>query len=109
TRYDEAATPPTGDIAVWVHGLCETDASWRLGALDHHQDPRSTHGRRLYDECGLTPVYLRYNTGRHISTNGRELDRLLTDLVDTWPTPINRLTVIGHSMGGLVIRPAAAQ
>jgi len=107
-RYDEQRTPPTDDVAVWLHGLCETDASWRLGAQDHYQDQHSTHGQRLYDECGLTPVYVRYNTGLHISANGRKLDDLLADLVESWPTPIKRLTLIGHSMGGLVIRAAAA-
>jgi pimeloyl-ACP methyl ester carboxylesterase len=106
-RYDHHE--PTGDVAVWLHGLCETDASWRLGALDHYQDKRSTHGSRLYDEFGLTPVYVRYNTGLHISANGRSLDRILTELLDAWPTPVTRLTLVGHSMGGLVIRSAAAQ
>jgi len=99
----------TGDVAVWVHGLCETDAAWRLKAHEHYGDRASTHGERLRAECGLTPVYLRYNTGLHISANGRSLDALLTELTETWPVPITRLTLIGHSMGGLVIRSAAAQ
>ena len=96
----------TGDVAVWLHGLCETDAAWRLSARKHYDDPTSTHGSRLRDECGLTSVYLRYNTGRHISDNGADLARLLTELVQHWPTPIRRLTLVGHSMGGLVIRSA---
>jgi hypothetical protein len=98
----------TGDVAVWLHGLCETDASWRLGALDHYGDRHSTHGSRLQAEHGLTSTYVRYNTGLHISANGRSLDALLTEVVDAWPGPIQRLTLIGHSMGGLVIRAAAA-
>lgn len=97
----------TGDVAVFVHGLCETDASWRLGAARHHGDPRSTHGTRLAAETGLTPVYLRYNSGLHICDNGAHLDDLLGELVAHWPTPVMRLTLIGHSMGGLVIRSAA--
>lgn len=108
-RYDDRATAPTGDVAVWLHGLCETDAAWRLKAHEHYHDPRSTHGSRLYAECGLTPVYVRYNTGLHISANGRTLDDVLTGLVEEWPVPITRLTLIGHSMGGLVIRAAAAR
>jgi pimeloyl-ACP methyl ester carboxylesterase len=104
-----ADTPPTGDVAIWLHGLCETDASWRLKAADHYDNPRSTHGERLRDEAGLTSAYLRYNTGLHISANGRSLDALLTQLVEAWPVPITRLTLVGHSMGGLVIRSAAAQ
>lgn len=103
-----AATHPdaTGDVAVWLHGLCETDAAWRLGARDHWGDPASTHGSRLRADAGLTPVYLRYNSGLHICDNGADLDRLLDDLVAAWPVPLRRLTLIGHSMGGLVIRAA---
>lgn len=96
----------TSDVAVFLHGLCETDSSWRRAARDHYGDPRSTHGERLRTDRGLTPVYLRYNTGRHICDNGDDLAGLLTDLVDAWPVPITRLTLIGHSMGGLVIRAA---
>ena len=108
TRDALAAAYPdaTGDVAVWLHGLCETDIAWRLGARKHYDDPTSTHGSRLRDECGLTSVYLRYNTGRHISDNGADLSRLLTELVEHWPVPVQRLTLVGHSMGGLVIRSA---
>jgi hypothetical protein len=107
-RADLAAAYPTAtdDVAVWVPGLCETDAAWRAGARRHYADPMSTHGSRLRDECGLSSVYLRYNTGRHISDNGADLSQLLTDLVEQWPVPVRRLTLVGHSMGGLVIRSA---
>jgi hypothetical protein len=107
-RDDLAAAYPdaTGDVAVWVHGLCETDTAWRVGARKRYGDPFSTHGSRLHDETGLSSVYLRYNTGCHISDNGAELSRLLTELVEQWPVPLQRLTLVGHSMGGLVIRSA---
>ena len=107
-RDDLAAAFPaaTGDVAVFVHGLCESDASWRLGAQRHYGDPASTHGARLQATTGLTPVYLRYNTGLHISDNGAQLDQLLRRLTEQWPVPITRLTLVGHSMGGLVIRSA---
>jgi hypothetical protein len=109
TRAGLAAAFPdaTGDVAVFVHGLCETDASWRLGGLKHYGDHRSSHGSRLRDEAGLTPVHLRYNTGLHISDNGAYLSALLTDLVAHWPVAVRRLTLVGHSMGGLVIRSAS--
>jgi hypothetical protein len=96
----------TGDLVLFVHGLCETDVSWRLSALDHHGDPRSTHGSRLAERHGVTPLYLRYNTGRHICDNGADLAALLPDVVARWPVPVTRLTLVGHSMGGLVIRAA---
>ena len=103
----QAAFPSaTGDVVLFVHGLCETDASWRLGATRHHGDASSTHGSRLQAAAGVTPVYLRYNTGLHISDNGQHLDRLLAELVAHWPVPVTRLTLVGHSMGGLTIRSA---
>ena len=102
----QAYPDATGDVVVFVHGLCETDASWRLGARDHYGDARSTHGERLRDACGLTPVYVRYNTGRQICDNGDDLADLMGRVVDEWPVPITRLTLVGHSMGGLVIRAA---
>jgi pimeloyl-ACP methyl ester carboxylesterase len=97
----------TGDVAVFVHGLCESDASWELSAQKHWGRPGSTPGVRLHAETGLTPVVLRYNSGRHICANGAELCALLDRLVESWPVPVERLTLVGHSMGGLVIRAAA--
>jgi pimeloyl-ACP methyl ester carboxylesterase len=54
-------------------------------------------------------VYLRYNTGLHISENGRSLDTLLGALVEAWPVPVPDVVLIGHSMGGLVARSALHQ
>jgi pimeloyl-ACP methyl ester carboxylesterase len=61
---------------------------------------------RLRFELGYTPLYIRYNTGRHISENGRELAALLDRMTGEWPTEIHEIVVIGHSMGGLVGRSA---
>jgi pimeloyl-ACP methyl ester carboxylesterase len=94
------------DVVVFLHGLCETELSWWTGARGHYGNPRSSHGYRLEQEIGATPVYLRFNTGRHISDNGEDLAVLLGELVANWPTDVTRLTLIGHSLGGLVIRSA---
>lgn len=86
-------------IAVWVHGLCLSEQHWiRHGGR--------AMGLRLDDELDITPVYVRYNSGRHISINGRELSDRLERMIDAWPTAVETLTLIGHSMGGLVIRSA---
>jgi len=92
TRVDGEAT---SGLAVFLHGLAENDLSWgdRFGAA-------------LRADFGLTPVYVRYNTGRHISDNGQELSQVLTDVVDTWPVPVDQIVLVGHSMGGLVARSA---
>lgn len=94
-------------VAVLLHGLCETDASWSLGtAQPDGQPPLPTYAERLEDDLGLSAVVLRYNTGLHISDNGRALDELLDALVREWPMEVRELVLIGHSMGGLVIRSA---
>ncbi len=95
---------PSHDLVVFVHGLCETERAWWMKADEHYGDSDSSHGSRLAAEAGATPVYLRYNTGLHVSANGEQLAALLSDLVAHWPVEVTRLTLVGHSMGGLVIR-----
>lgn len=87
-------------LLLLVHGLCMHDGQWRRNGHDH--------GVFLADALGATPVYLRYNSGLHTSVNGRELAQQLERLVSAWPVPMERITVIGHSMGGLVARSAVA-
>lgn len=91
----------TGKLLVLVHGLCMNDLQW----LRHGHD----HGVHLAEALGYTPVYLRYNTGQHTSTNGAELSALLTSLVASWPVPVTELSILAHSMGGLVARSACHQ
>ncbi len=98
-----ASYPDAGPrLAVFLHGLCETDEAWRLGA-----DRHTPYGDRLQVEFGYTPVYVRYNTGRHISENGRELSALLRQMLEQWPTEVSEIALFGHSMGGLVARSAS--
>jgi len=96
----------TSRIAVFVHGLFGDEDNWRLFPLRGAHAGRRTYGERLQDELSFTPVSLRYNTGLRISQNGRELARLLDDLVTGWPTAVEEIVLVGHSMGGLVVRSA---
>ena len=86
-------------LVILVHGLGMSELCW-----GRHES--SCIGGQLQDEVGLTPLYLRYNSGRHISTNGREFAELLQQLCEAWPVPVESLSLIGHSMGGLLIRSA---
>ena len=92
----------TGKILLLIHGLCMNDLQWTTGEEGHN------HGQVLADALGFTPIYLRYNTGLHTSQNGRELSRQLDQLVAQWPVHVDELSVLVHSMGGLVIRSALA-
>ena len=87
----------TPRIVIFLHGLMETEFSW--GA-------RVTYGERLREELGYTPVYVRYNSGLHISQNGRCLSELMDELVAAWLVEVERIALVGHSMGGLVARSA---
>ncbi len=95
----------TGLLVVFLHGLMESEFSWRLGTGAGGE----TYASRLRDELGFTPVELRYNTGCHISENGLELADLLERLTAAWPVEVERLALVGHSMGGLVARSACHQ
>jgi hypothetical protein len=83
---------------VLVHGLCMDDLSWARGGHDH--------GAALARDLGCTPLYLRYDSGLHVSTNGRSLAALLEELVRAWPVPLDGIVLVGHSLGGLVVRSA---
>lgn len=88
-------------LVVMVHGMACTEDCWAFP-----DTPEDDYGRRLQREYGLTPLYLRYNTGRPIWKNGQEFAQLLDDLVTCSEEPVEELTLIGHSLGGLVIRSA---
>jgi pimeloyl-ACP methyl ester carboxylesterase len=92
----------TPRLVVFLHGLMETEFSWHLGAAEG----RETYGSRLARDVGCTPVDVRYNSGRHISENGRSLAELLEEAVAAWPVEVEEVALVGHSMGGLVARSA---
>ncbi len=94
----EPDVAPSSKLLLLVHGLCLNDQQWTRNGHDH--------GAALAAELGLTPLYLRYNTGLHIAANGRSLADLLERTLRHWPVPVQELVILGHSMGGLVARSA---
>ena len=129
---DWQALPPglkaTTKVLVLIHGLCMNDLQWQtpqkashpaqppdgkgqadIQAVPDAADRPVDHGAALASALGYTPVYVRYNTGLHTSQNGAEFSILLEQLVANWPTPVDDLTVVAHSMGGLVTRSAVHQ
>ncbi len=99
----------SGRIVVFAHGLCGNDRAWGMGAEKNFGDHRVTYGSLLREEDGWTPLYLNYNSGLHISDNGHRLAESLESVVAYWPVPVTEIALVGHSMGGLVVRSAAHQ
>ncbi|UYZ63423.1 esterase/lipase family protein [Hymenobacter weizhouensis] len=97
----DAAGQPRKTV-VFVHGLMGDEIIWQTGSGP--EDVR--FGPRLQQELGVQCLYVRYNSGLHISENGRLLHQLLTELVRAFPAAVGELALVGHSMGGLVIRSA---
>lgn len=100
----EAFPGATGDLVLFLHGLGENDDSWNLRREEHG----GTYPSRLEAETGWTSVVLRANTGLPIADNGVALASLLDRLVAAWPTEVRRIALVGHSMGGLIMRAACA-
>ncbi len=87
-----------GRLVVFLHGLFETEHAWTVTG--------EGYAPRLERELGVTALHVRYNTGRHVSANGRDLAALLDETVAAWPVPVEGIALVGHSMGGLVARSA---
>jgi pimeloyl-ACP methyl ester carboxylesterase len=83
-------------LVVFLHGLMESEFAWG----------RPSYGDRLARELPCTALYVRYNSGRHISENGRALAELLDAVVAAWPVRVEEIALVGHSMGGLIARSA---
>lgn len=79
-----------------------------MGDLQWNQDGHDT-GAALAAALACTPVYARYNTGRHVWASARELASSLEQRFAGWPVPLERLAMVGHGLGGLVLRSAIHQ
>jgi triacylglycerol lipase len=99
----ERAYPRAGSrVVLLAHGLMCTESVWDIpGGGDY--------GAFLERDFGLSPLYLRYNSGLAIPDNGAELARLLESLTGAWPVALDEILLLGFSMGGLVVRAACHQ
>jgi len=87
-------------LVVLLHGLGETERCW------------VRNGNRSLAEGleadGFSVLLVRYNSGRPVADNGLDLAILLDKTLRTWPVPVDNLSLVGHSMGGLVADSAVA-
>jgi len=95
-HFKKTAEPPSDKLLILVHGLCMNDEQWLWQGHNH--------GAALAEQFGMSPVYVHYNTGLHISSNGQQFDQEMQKIIENWAVPINEIVIIGHSMGGLVVR-----
>ena len=95
----------TSKIAVLVHGLCMNDRQWARSRSASDAPYGADAAAALARDLGYRVLHLHYNSGRHISHNGREFADLLQASLAQWPQ-VDALLLIGHSMGGLVSRSA---
>lgn len=72
---------------LFIHGLCMNERAWPIEKV-----------RGLAKAHSADVWYLRYNTGNSLSDNARQLVALLDAKLSTEET----LTIVGHSMGGLI-------
>jgi len=83
--------PPGADERVWDHGLDQTGATYadRLGAL-----------------LGWEPVHVRVSGGGGDVASAVALSALLQRVVEAWPVPPERVSVLAYGAGGLLARNA---
>lgn len=90
-------------LVIFLHGLCCNEDSWQM-YYNPCEPATRPYGDKLQDDFPVTSLYLRYNTGRNIDSNARQFKRVLNKLVRNWPVEVKGITLVGHSMGGLVSR-----
>lgn len=105
TSLTESIKRSDGKLLIMVHGLCMNDLQW--------QQQGHNHGKALANDLGCTTIYLHYNTGQHVSENGKAFSHLLEGLVNQIAALDDTLaldiSIVAHSMGGLVSRSAFQQ
>ena len=104
----EAFPEATGQLVVFLHGLCENESYWQRRSKARGRGRSGTTYAEMLGERGWTPLMLRANSGLPLRENGVELTALLQRVVDAWPVPVTRIALVGHSLGGLVMRAACA-
>ena len=98
-----ALPQPTGRVVVLVHGLMATELAFAFRDPGPHRD----YGTELAQQ-GWTALRIRYNTGLPLQKNASDLADLLEIVASGWPTLLEQLALIGHRLGGLVVRQACA-
>lgn len=93
----------TSKLVIFIHGLSENEDYWNF-----RRDEMGTTYPEAVLDLGWTPIMIRANTGKALRESGVELAALLRVLAAEWPVGVERIALVGHSMGGLIARSACA-
>lgn len=83
-------------LAVFMHGLGGHEQQWGESYLTTMAD------------AGISCVQVRYSTGWPLAVNAQEFATAINHYLSDRERPTDRLVLVGHSMGGLVITEALA-
>lgn len=100
TELASAFPDAKSHVTVFLHGLTQSENGWSPREDDEVALPQ------IATEVGTTPLLLRYGTGRAIVRNGADVAELLEAIIGSWPVRVERITIVGHSMGGLIAQAA---
>ncbi len=106
----ESNSSPKTKYLLVIHGLCMNDLQWhgenKLDSADAAETQLISHAHALADAFAYTPIFLHYNSGKHIAENAEELSQQLTQWIANSSIQVSEISVLAHSMGGLLIRSA---
>jgi pimeloyl-ACP methyl ester carboxylesterase len=100
---DDTAASIGPRVCIFIHGLACDERSWFRHSTDG--ETAGSYGERLARERRVSPLYVRYNTGLSVAQNASLLVEKIEALLAAAPQ-VQRLALVGHSMGGLVARAA---
>ena len=79
-------------VCILVHGICDSEETWR-----YREDPSLNYGSLLRRDLGYSPLFLRYNSGLHISSNGKMLARRLNQICKENQNKIQNIVFMDNS------------
>lgn len=85
-------------VVLFIHGLCLSEYDW--------QSPAHSDFVETLRSQGFGVAWLRYNTGLPIWENGELLSQIIEEDWSNARTENKAIRLIGHSMGGLILRSA---
>jgi pimeloyl-ACP methyl ester carboxylesterase len=93
--------PPRKDVVFLNHGLMRDESCWHAASFDM--------AGAFEADLDVIAVDVRYDSGRPVSENGRDLAALLEALFTAVGEIRGRWHIVAHSMGGLVSRSGLHQ